>query len=173
MLPNLSPLASTLELNTVLFLNCLDGISEEKATERVNGRGNSISFLAAHMIDARHFIATMLGLPLANPIGTALSNVQNIEDAPAIPSLSALTSEWVAVSSHLNHILEAPILVDLSQPAPHSFPISDSSILGGIAFLVQHDSFHLGQIAFLRRQLGFKAMSYSQRPPTSSVVVGA
>jgi hypothetical protein len=166
-------LAITLQLNTVLFLNSLDGMSEEKATERVNGRGNSVSFLAAHMIDARHFIATMLGSPLANPIGNALSNVQNIEDAPAIPALPILTSEWIAVSSHLYHILEGPIPVDLSQPAPHPFPISDSSILGGIAFLVQHDSFHLGQIAFLRRQLGYEAMSYSQRPPTLSAGVGA
>ena len=161
-----------MQLNTLLFLNGLDGISEEKAIERVNGRGNSVSFLAAHLIDARHFIATMLGSPLPNPIGNALSNVQNIEDSPSLPLLPVLTSEWTAVSSHLNHILDSPFLVDLSQPAPHSFPISDSSILGGIAFLVQHDSFHLGQIAFLRRQLGYKAMSYSQRPPSSSVVVG-
>jgi uncharacterized damage-inducible protein DinB len=29
-----------------------------------------------------------------------------------------------------------------------------------IAFLVQHDSYHVGQMAFLRRQLGKAAMSY-------------
>jgi uncharacterized damage-inducible protein DinB len=32
-----------------------------------------------------------------------------------------------------------------------------------IAFLVQHDSYHLGQIAFLRRQLGKPPMSYARR----------
>jgi uncharacterized damage-inducible protein DinB len=34
--------------------------------------------------------------------------------------------------------------------------------LGLIAFLVQHDSYHLGQIAFLRKQLGKPAMSYAR-----------
>lgn len=173
MLLSLSPLTNTLKLNTVLLLNSLDGVSEEKAVERVNGRGNSISFLVAHLIDARHFIATMLGCPLANPIGDALADIKSIDDAPQIPSLLVLTSEWNTVSSHLNHILEAPIQIELSQPAPHSFPISDTSILGGIAFLVQHDSFHLGQVAYLRCQHGYRAMSYSQRASSSSNVLGA
>jgi uncharacterized damage-inducible protein DinB len=31
-----------------------------------------------------------------------------------------------------------------------------------IAFLVQHDSYHLGQVAFLRRQLGKPPMSYAR-----------
>lgn len=38
----------------------------------------------------------------------------------------------------------------------------DSTRLGLIAFLAQHDSYHLGQIAFLRRQFGKAAMSYAR-----------
>jgi len=50
---------------------------------------------------------------------------------------------------------------DLERPAPHVFPIEGGeSLLGCLAFLVQHDSYHLGQVAFLRRYLGFEAMSY-------------
>jgi len=29
-----------------------------------------------------------------------------------------------------------------------------------LTFLVQHDSYHVGQMAFLRRQLGKSAMTY-------------
>jgi uncharacterized damage-inducible protein DinB len=36
--------------------------------------------------------------------------------------------------------------------------------LGLIAFLAQHDSYHLGQLAFLRWQLGHPAMSYTRGP---------
>jgi uncharacterized damage-inducible protein DinB len=35
-----------------------------------------------------------------------------------------------------------------------------------IAFLAQHDAYHIGQVAFLRRQLGRPAMSYA-RPATA------
>ena len=31
-----------------------------------------------------------------------------------------------------------------------------------IAFLMQHDSYHIGQVAFLRRQLGKPAMVYTR-----------
>ena len=51
---------------------------------------------------------------------------------------------------------------ELSESNVHRFPLGDSTRLGLIAFLVQHDSYHLGQIAFLRRQLGKPAMSYAR-----------
>ena len=31
-----------------------------------------------------------------------------------------------------------------------------------IAFLVQHDAYHIGQVAFLRRQLGRPAMAHTR-----------
>jgi len=49
---------------------------------------------------------------------------------------------------------------DLAQANADRFPLADGTRLGMIAFLVQHDSYHVGQMAFLRRQLGKPAMSY-------------
>ena len=37
-----------------------------------------------------------------------------------------------------------------------------------IAFLAQHDSYHLGQMGFLRRQLGKPAMSYARGAQTTT-----
>jgi hypothetical protein len=44
----------------------------------------------------------------------------------------------------------------------HRFPLGDSTELGLMAFLVQHDSYHIGQLGFLRRQLGKPAMAYTR-----------
>ncbi len=33
--------------------------------------------------------------------------------------------------------------------------------MAAITFLLQHDSFHIGQLAFLRRFLGLDALKYS------------
>jgi uncharacterized damage-inducible protein DinB len=52
---------------------------------------------------------------------------------------------------------------DLRRSNVHPFPLGDTTQLGMIAFLVQHDSYHLGQVAFLRRQPGRPAMGYSRR----------
>jgi membrane associated rhomboid family serine protease len=35
-------------------------------------------------------------------------------------------------------------------------------ILGGLFFLVQHESYHIGQMAILRKGLGYNAMSYER-----------
>jgi uncharacterized damage-inducible protein DinB len=50
----------------------------------------------------------------------------------------------------------------LRRPDAHRFPLGDSTELGLLTFLVQHDSYHIGQMGFLRRQLGKPAMSYAR-----------
>jgi uncharacterized damage-inducible protein DinB len=61
---------------------------------------------------------------------------------------------------------------ELAEPNVHRFPLGDSSRLGLVAYLVQHDSYHLGQIGFIRRQLGKPPMSYARRPAMAAVAVG-
>jgi len=43
------------------------------------------------------------------------------------------------------------------------FPVADPTRLGTLAFLAQHDTYHIGQLALLRRFVGLKAMSYRER----------
>ena len=50
-----APLAKLYELNTDLLLNCLDGLTDAEAQRRLEAGGNSITFLAAHLTDTRHF----------------------------------------------------------------------------------------------------------------------
>jgi uncharacterized damage-inducible protein DinB len=158
--PQLAPLAAIFDLNTDLLLNCLDGLSDAEARERLAGGGNSITFLAAHLTDTRHFLATRMGQPLPNPIARYLAEARSIEDIAEWPSLAEIRSAWCQVSSHLKSALAASSAADLARQNTHRFPISDSSQLGMIAFLVQHDAYHVGQIAFLRRQLGHPPMAY-------------
>ncbi len=49
---------------------------------------------------------------------------------------------------------------ELGRESPQKFPVSDTSVLGGIAFLLTHEAFHIGQLAYLRKFLGLGPMSY-------------
>ena len=166
--PQLAPLAAILDLNTDLLLNSLDSLSEVEAQARLPGGGNSITFLAAHLTDTRHFLAARLGQPLANPMARYLAEARGIEDISARPSLVELRTAWCAVSAHLGSALAAVSAADLERSNGHRFPLSDRTQLGLIAFLVQHDSYHVGQVAFVRRQLGKPAMSYARGGSTGS-----
>ncbi|HEU5304180.1 MAG TPA: DinB family protein [Gemmatimonadales bacterium] len=171
-----APLAAVLDLNTDLLLNCLDGLSETEARERLAGGGNSAAFLAAHLTDTRHFLAGRLGHPLDNPLAPFLEGARSIEEIRTWPALDEIRSAWLAISAHLQRVLGAMSPADLSRPNAHRFPLSDGTGLGLIAFLVQHDCYHLGQVAFLRRQLGKPAMAYTRAPrpgPATNAESGA
>lgn len=160
--PQVAPLHAILELNTDLLLNCLDGLSDEEARQRLAGGGNSVAFLAAHLTDTRHFLAHRLGHPLANPLSRYLAEASSIDDIVEWPSLAEQREWWRAASRHLCEVVAARTAEELGRANAHRFPLGDSSELGMIAFLVQHDSYHVGQVAFLRRQLGKPGMTYAR-----------
>jgi uncharacterized damage-inducible protein DinB len=160
--PRLAPLAAIYDLNTDLLLNCLDGLSDAEGRERLAGGGNSITFLAAHLTDSRHFLAARVGHPLDNPMAPYLEGARGFEEVRAWPALEQVRSAWRSVSTHLQRTLASLAPEQLSRRHAHRFPLGDSTQLGLIAFLAQHDAYHLGQVAFLRRQLGRPAMSYAR-----------
>jgi [ribosomal protein S5]-alanine N-acetyltransferase len=160
--PQVAPLHALLELNTDLLLNCLDGVTDAEARERLPGGGNSIAFLAAHLTDTRHFLTRRLGHPMPNPLSRYLAQASSIDDIVEWPSLDEQRDWWRGVSRHLCQVVAGRTAQELRRTDVHKFPIGDSTELGLIAFLVQHDSYHIGQVAFLRRQLGKPAMAYTR-----------
>lgn len=161
--PSVTPVAAIFRLNTELLLNCLEGLDEPQATDRGVPPVNSVSFLVAHLIESRHFIAGLLGAPLPAPFGDAFTRARSIDEAGPLPALADLEAKWERISAHLATLIERVDTPQLAQAADR-FPGSDETILGALAFLAQHESYHLGQIALRRRQVGGTAMSYRIRP---------
>jgi uncharacterized damage-inducible protein DinB len=160
---SLVPVAEIFDLNADLLLNCLEGVSEAQALERLLPGTNSMAFVAAHLVDARHFISRLLQRPIANPLESMLGQVTRIEEVTALPALNELREMWTAVGEHLHTCLETASEELLARPSPQRFPMREGSLLSGIAFLAQHESYHLGQLAILRKALGYPAMAYSRR----------
>ena len=158
----LEPLAAIFDLNTDLLLNTLEDVSESESHQRLAGGGNSIAFLAAHLTDTRHFLASRLGRPLPNPLSRYLADATSIDEIRAWATLEQVRGAWLSISSHLQTTLGSLTADDLGRANAHRFPIPDDTALGLIAFLAQHDSYHLGQAAFIRRQLGKPAMTYAR-----------
>jgi uncharacterized damage-inducible protein DinB len=158
----LAPLATILDLNTDLLLNALEGLSDSEAQHRLSGGGNSIAFIAAHLTDSRHFLASRLNHPLPNPLARYLADAKSIDEIRAWATLDQVRSAWISVSNHLLTALESLSASELDRDNTHRFPISDPSALGLVAFLTQHESYHIGQVGFIRRQLGKPAMTYTR-----------
>jgi len=153
-------LASVLRLNTRLLLNCLVDVSEAHATERPNGRTNSMSFIACHLVDSRYFIARYLGLDETNPLDSYVAGVTAIEEMRQMPALDAIREAWRAIGGTLDECVAGLGEEELRAASPHQFPVDQNSMIGGIGFLVQHESYHIGQLALLRKFFAYPAMRY-------------
>ena len=162
--PRVQPLVAILRLNTRLVLNCLDGLTDETARARHGEGVNSALFIAAHVADSRFFILRTLGATLENPLSPYLDQAKTIDDVAEWPSLDVVREAWSAVSDAIETVLDTADPQDLDAPIDTSFPGVDRTRLGALTFLVQHDSYHLGQLALLRKPAGLPAMSYRRRP---------
>jgi uncharacterized damage-inducible protein DinB len=159
--PRVAPLAEILRLNTKLLRNCLDGFTDETANTRPTGGTNSAAFVAAHVADARYFLLTVLGADPPNPLARYLAGARSIDDVERCPTLDETRAAWTAASDALRERLAAITAAELDAPAMTRFPVDDPSVLGALAFLAQHDSYHIGQLALLRKHAGLPAMAYS------------
>jgi uncharacterized damage-inducible protein DinB len=91
-----------------------------------------------------------------------LADAKSIDEIRSWATLDQVRAAWIAVSAHLLGVLESVGTEELDRPQAHRFPCSDTTALGMVAFLTQHDSYHIGQAAFVRRQLGKPAMTYTR-----------
>lgn len=156
------PLSVIVKLNSRLFLNCLDGVDEEAAGRRINKQVNNIAFIAVHAADARIFLANYLGCSVENPFWE-LAGARGIDDVKELPSIDVLRVQWKKATSALMERLSNLSDKELGDPSPENFPVDNRTKLGGFAFMLQHESFHIGQMALLRKYFGFPAMSYSEK----------
>ena len=157
--PRTAPLRCCLELDTRLFESCLSGVDEATARHRPGAASNNMSFIAAHMVDVRRYLANLLGPEVDNPF-PELGDGESIDDFDELPRVERLLAAWREVSAAVLSRLAAVSADELDRKTEQTFPVDDPTLLGAIAFLTQHDAYHLGQLAYLRKLAGLEAMSY-------------
>lgn len=157
----IAPLAGILHLNTKLFGNCLDGLTEEQCTVRPSDTTNSARFVAAHLAESRYYTLKVLGAPQPFPLERYLGEWRGIDEITEWPSLAEIKSAWAEASVALDARLGAIGAAELDAPSGTQMPIEDRSVLGLFGFMVQHDSYHVGQLSMLRKHAGLPAMSYT------------
>lgn len=160
--PSLRPLVAILEVNTRLFRNCLRDVDDQRALARIDGHTNHLAFLACHLVGARAYLAGALGGNGSDPFAELTGDARTIDEVPRFPPVAELLDAWALVTARLMDRVTRLGPVELQSRAPATFPVDDPTVLGMLAFLMQHDAYHVGQMALLRKHLGFGAMEYGE-----------
>lgn len=156
----IAPLAEILRLNTTLFRNCLDGLSDEQAAARPSGATNNAAFVAAHLTNSRFYLLKTLGVEEPDPLAPYLDGRNSLDDLEKLPPLSEIQAAWTQAAHLLRDRLAALTPADLDAPSDSRFPLFNGTRLGTLTFLVQHDSYHVGQLSLLRKYCGLPAMRF-------------
>lgn len=150
-----------LGLNERLFLNALEGVTDEQAKEGISEHNNPLTWIATHTVWARYNMLVFLGKPTKNPYAGMFENFKPHDPAVQYPSLDAVKEDWKKVSALLKEALGTVTEEFADAESPFKSPIGDPSNGGTLAFLAEHESYDIGQIAFLKKYYTKEAMKYS------------
>lgn len=152
----LKPLYEIFSLHNKIYKIAVGDISEDDAQKRITGKGNPFIHIAGHVASNRFFIASLLGLEEENPLADVFNG--KYEPGTDLPSLEEVDGIFDEITPGLMGRLQEVGSEHLSGELPQPFPIEEQNILGGVSFLAEHESYHIGQMGYLRVQLGYRSI---------------
>jgi len=132
----------------------LEGVTAEQAARRPPNGAHSIWELVLHMTGWRHEAARRAaGEPAGEPAGGDYPDIGAPTAARWREALAALDASHAHLVSAVEGMSDADLLKPTNDPRhrPLGTGVSYYELLHGI---VQHDAYHAGQIAILRKVLG-------------------
>ncbi len=130
-----------------------DGLSPEdwRATQ---GEGNSIRWLVAHLTLTRREIARKLGADVAVDDWEPTVDAGTDGRVDGVPEPDALLSDFRALGEILATQLVEKSAADYADAFPGRLPDRATTWAGYVNFMLFHETYHVGQIALLRRIAG-------------------
>lgn len=148
-------------MNDRLFINALDGVTDAQATERLSDHNNPLIWIATHTLFARYNLLNLLGDQTPNPYNEQFGNFRAFDPNDKFPTLDALKAEWQQLAPKIKQAFEQVSEAHLAAEAPAKTPVGDFSFGGFINFLSAHESYDIGQMAFLKKYYTGEAMKYN------------
>lgn len=162
----LIPIEKTFRSNEGLFRAALDGLAgddddgDRDAWLHRPGEANHLAFLAVHLVGARYYIVNFLGGSAADPLEEYHGKARSIDDIAVFPPVPEVIDAWEAAGPLLGARLAEASTEFLDGESGLPFPTPGPSRLDALAFLAQHEAYHLGQMGLLRRVVGLPAAEW-------------
>lgn len=156
--PSIGPISQIFGVSNALYEKALAGLDRETLLKRPAVGTNPILWIAGHLASTRFGLAGVLGRPREFPLGKTFFRGAALGDLSTLPEIGPIQEAWRDISSLVMSRLEELTEAELGAPSPRVFPIPDSTIRGAITFLAYHEGYHIGQMAYLRKWLGFPGL---------------
>jgi len=136
----------------------LHGLTQEELWQAPTDRNNSMLWVAGHVVQTRATVLQMLGERLETGWGNLFDRGATVGDPHRYPYGAEVERVMREASPRLRAALSALSNEQLARPA--SLPIPGVKTLADeLAFFALHDSYHVGQMAYIRKGLGYPGLA--------------
>lgn len=146
--------AGAFRMNADLFDRSLEGLAPEEWETCPGESSNSFAWIAGHIVWARSRALGFLGTTWSRPWLAQFARGAKTDEPSAYPSPEEIVLAWQDVKTVLNAALENASDETVCAKCPPGPPSFDGTLGGQLSFFAIHESYHVGQAAYLRRWLG-------------------
>jgi DinB family protein len=141
--------------NTDIINKATADVANEDWYRKPGDESNDLLWLMGHVIVHRGQTLHYLGEKWDAPWASLFAPGAERADDGAYPTREELGSAWSQVCGQLSAALRNASPEFLANDAPAGPPSFDGKVSGTVAFFAFHDTYHTGQISFLRKWLGY------------------
>lgn len=144
------------------FLMLVEGISEEDALRRINGVTNHLIWMVGNFLNFRYLMGNVLGLKAEDPFNDLFFQGKTLDDSIKYPTLSELKASFYDISPRVYQHLLSATDDQLEQDFPMEMNISflSENVLNAVGMCIGREDQLCGQMALMRRILGYPGVSY-------------
>jgi uncharacterized protein YndB with AHSA1/START domain/uncharacterized damage-inducible protein DinB len=152
--PSIKPVAFILAGNDSLADRAFIGVKPDDLWKRPTPQNNSMLWIYAHMAATRARMLNALGDDYDPGLGDTFGRGAQVQDAGNYPSREKINEASREVNARLFAKLATVGDAELSREAKAPRPPSVQTVGEQLAFFALHDSYHVGQLAYVRKALG-------------------
>ena len=147
-------------LNTNLVLQCTADIQPDHWFAQPCDASNHLMWVAGHILNTRSgVVIRSLGGEPASYWGDLFARGGKLVERSNYPRPQEIRDAWSKVGADLEIAFANVTDEVLSRPVPDSpAPKFDGKVGGLIAFFALHEAYHVGQLAYLRKWLGYSQL---------------
>jgi uncharacterized damage-inducible protein DinB len=137
-----------------LALKAFGEMKPEDMYVRPIDKANSFHWVFGHITSSRYGLAKMLGLKESVAWDKLYERGADVYDASVYPTIDEIHAAFLDISKKLTARFETLTEDDLVVESPYNIPGVEKTTAGILAFLSFHESYHVGQLAYILKLHG-------------------
>ena len=151
---DLQTLRNQFNFNNGIYERTVQGIPPEQWLIQPSQESNHLLWVAGHAAVSRAVAVRLLGGEWSAPWQNLFTRGQTRVDKDQYPSVAEVQQAWNEISGRLMSALPSASPELMRKPVENGRPSIDGTVGGTVGFLCLHESYHLGQMGFIRKWLG-------------------